>query len=326
MHARGFIGAIMAMVLLLCGARATEAQDACGLPSEIDALIVGMQLTLPTTGRLSSLQRARLAGLGAAINADDVKDALRKSDLEPTHNAISSLVDKAKQIAAAGAVANKAKVQGQLDAALKMVRALCAQRAARIDRQLKRAGKLQPIDNTPRAKGWLPSGLEAPKDRSFVALALLAPLVLGLTSAIILARRLYDWFLVFAFSRKSCRITAAVEHDLDIIDGHILIIGRRGVKFQPVNEGAYHRLEDLGEDQSMNLLVGHHCLPGVVETLKDGYAAFFFDERIQNEFIDILLKSSAIKPRYERTPPPKRKKARKEPGGLKAIASSLRSA
>ena len=62
----------------------------------------------------------------------------------------------------------------------------------------------------------------------------------------------------------------------------------------------------------MNLLVGHHCLPGQVETLKDGFAAFFFDERIQTEFIDILLKSSAVKPRYERTPPPKRKKRKRE--------------
>ena len=124
-----FIGVETAIALLVCSAPVAKAQDGCGLPSEVDALIVGLQLTLSTTGRLSPLQRARLDGLGAAINADEVAVALRKSDLEPSQNAVNGLVDKAKRIAAEGAIANKTNVQRQLDDALKLVRSLCAERA-----------------------------------------------------------------------------------------------------------------------------------------------------------------------------------------------------
>ncbi len=75
-----------------------------------------------------------------------------------------------------------------------------------------------------------------------------------------------------------------------------------------MNEGAFHRLKELGEGEPMNLLVGQHCLPGRIDSLREDFGAFFFDEPLQNDFIEILLKFSAITPRFERTAPPRRRK------------------
>ncbi len=299
--------AVILLALELFRASAAEARQNCRLPSEIDALIVGMRLTLPTSGDLSSLQRARLSGLSASINKAELGKALRKAGIGSSQNAIADLIDNAQQIAADGFIADQAATLEQITRALNLVRSLCSERTKRIDQQLQRAGKLRQIDgqtSSLRGRMSLPDTSNA---GSLVGLSLLAPLVIGSIAFIVFGHRLYSWIRAFTFSRKACKITAAVEHDLDIIDGHILIIGRRGVKFRPVNEGAFHRLEELGEGEPMNLLVGHHSLPGSIDALKDDFAAFFFDEPIHKDFIQILLRFSAITPRYERTPPPRRK-------------------
>lgn len=297
----------IALILLVSGLFSTsvaEARQNCRLPPEIDALIVGMRLSLPTSGDLSSLQRARLSGLSAAIDKTQVDKALRKSGLGSSQNAIADLIEHAQQIAVYGSITDKAATMGRITRALTLVRSICSERASRIDQQLQRAGQLHQVDEqTSSSRSVMPS-LDTSNGGSLVVLSLLVPLIIGSIAVIVLGHQLYSSVRAFTFSRKACRITAAVEHDLDIIDGHVLIMGRRGVKFQPVNEGAYNRLEQLGEGEPMNLLLGHHCLSGRVVALRGKFAAFFFDEPIQKDFIDILLKLSAIVPRHERTPPP----------------------
>lgn len=56
---------------------------------------------------------------------------------------------------------------------------------------------------------------------------------------------LFYWGFSAFNRRKSCRIRAFIEMDLETIDGYITLLGRRGCRFNPVNEGAFNRLKKL---------------------------------------------------------------------------------
>ncbi len=122
--------------------------------------------------------------------------------------------------------------------ALNLVRSLCSERAERIDRRLQPAGKLRQIDVQTSSTRSLMSLPPPSSGGSLVLLSMLFPIIVGSIAFIVLGHRLFSWARAFTFSRRACRITAAVEHDLDIIDGHVLIMGRRGARSRPVNPGS----------------------------------------------------------------------------------------
>ena len=104
----------------------------------------------------------------------------------------------------------------------------------------------------------------------------------------------YGWIFALINGRKTCLVRAELELGLDVVDGHITILGRKGCRFVPVNDGAYARVVNLIEEMpvEVSLLIGQEIYVGAVHQLKDGNCAVFWDDPMRRaQRLQILSKS-----------------------------------
>ncbi|SFU40370.1 hypothetical protein SAMN04488527_10238 [Aliiroseovarius crassostreae] len=108
------------------------------------------------------------------------------------------------------------------------------------------------------------------------------------------------------FNQHECRIHAAVEFDLDVVDVSIVALDEIGALIAPVNSGAYDRIVTLLEERRGNghcqIMVGPHRLAFLILNHHHGLAAGFFSDPLSPELLETLLNASVTPPVF--TPMP----------------------
>ena len=121
---------------------------------------------------------------------------------------------------------------------------------------------------------------------------------------------------------RSCRISAALERGLDVIDGTVIVLGRKGARFQPVNVGAYARIKDVMGHPGMFLVVDGRRLLLHSAAAKAGYVSLFFLKPLLRSELTELLTASSITPRIAPKEPKRKHSVARR---AKALPTSVRS-
>ncbi|MGI9394619.1 MAG: hypothetical protein ACR2OY_08225 [Boseongicola sp.] len=115
----------------------------------------------------------------------------------------------------------------------------------------------------------------------------------------------YTWVFSLIFNRKSCLILATLEIGLEVVDGTITVLGRRGLRFQPVNQGAFKRIEGLVGTGKPFIVVGPHRLATNLTGLHGVFVSMLFPSRISLALQEKLLESSLVTPHHVKKDIPK---------------------
>ena len=272
---------VLAVLCLLGFSEVAHAR--CGLPDGVmllvDDLYAATQPGMSADPKLAARIQQNMRG----VDMRDVSSKLFSVGLAHRRARIEALLTEAQRVSALGRTASPNLLREQLNSVERLHNAVC---------------KLEEIKADELAKAKATSQPSGPP-RTFENLGTTAriAILLGLTSFIsgmlIVGRNLYHWVHALISARRSCRIAAALERGLDVVDGTVTVLGRKGCRFQPVNPGAYDRAAAMVDKPGLFLVVdGKRHLLG--SGIAQGFfvTVFFLSPLQRNEQADLLALSS----------------------------------
>lgn len=283
------------------------AKAECGLPAALDDLVSKLRQTMFATVGASRAYGEELERLVDEIDREKLTYALNSLDLAGSRGVIDYLIQEAQTISAQGFVPDRDGLQKQIRVYDKLAKDTC-RKAASEGRAITKPNGISQIDmqslSNSRASH---DGTVEPPYQSFFFLALLAPAVVGLLAVLAGGRLAYQWISAFTFSHRSCKIAASLECGLDLVDGHITILGKKGCRFQPESDDGFEQLEWLDDFEDCIIVIGPNRLFGSVDGLHGTFAVFFFENPIKDELLSVLMHRSSVPPKYVRRSTPKSK-------------------
>lgn len=126
-------------------------------------------------------------------------------------------------------------------------------------------------------------------------------LLLGGVAGLYLLRFAFVKMFAFVFRRMACRMTATAAMGLDLFDGHVTILGRRGCSFIPTEKDGRERMLELAEQQECILIIGLIEVAGEIEEIGPTAVAIQFDQVLPRGIQDQLLAASKSPPHHVRT-------------------------
>ena len=145
---------------------------------------------------------------------------------------------------------------------------------------------ITPFANAPSIK----SSRGAPLISIFAALAL----TIG---GLLLCRRLYDRLYALTNNRKSCVIPATVRIARKTNPGNVIILGRRGLRFQFDDPYSAVAVETCPVGTVALIMIGTRTLPLRLVTYGNGTNGFVFLASLPRDTCKALLRQSLTKPR-----------------------------
>lgn len=245
---------------------------------------------------------AEIGQLVAAIDQDKVAYTLNRLDIPRSRDVIDYLIQEARIIVRRRAVPDRATLRTQVRVYDQLVKQTCRDQAEDGASEKQHNGISQIDAQRPASFGSPRGGNVELEPQSIWYLALLAPVVAGLLAALAGGHFAYKQVLAFMFSRRSCKIAATLECGLDVIDGHIIVLGRKRCRFRPVAEDGYTQLEWLDDRDDCIMAVGPHRMLGRISSLHDTFARYTFDQQVSETVLEVLMKASSVAPKYVRTP------------------------
>ncbi len=303
----------MAIMVAFMTCMPLAAAAKCGLPADVDDLVAKLRLTMFANAGTSREYAAEVGRLAAVIDREKVAYALNQLDLARSREVVDYLIQEASIIAKKGRVPDRRGLQSQIRVYDKLTNKACSGQPKQGAKAASSNGISQiTISKSASKAAEREAGIEPPHQSLFY-LALLAPGVLGLWAILAGGRLAYQWIAAFTFSHRSCKIAATLECGLDIVDGHIIILGKKGCRFRPASEEECDQLEWLDEFDDCAVYVGPHRLFGRIEGVHGTFAVVFFEQLIKDELLGVLMEVSSVPPKYVRrsTPKSKRKKTKR---------------
>lgn len=277
----------------------------CGLPAQFDDLVAKLRTAMFASGGTLPQHARDLGRLFAEIDPEKVAYTLNLLDLERSRGVVDYLIRQAGVIAARRHVPNQSELQRQIKLYDQLARTACRKQSEKEAEAAQYNGISKTGLKRLNTNGAARDGSIEPPPKSLLYLALLAPGVVAILGAIAGGRLAYQWIYAFTFSHRSCKIVATLESGLDIVDGHITILGQKGLRFQPLYEDDYAWLEQLEDFEDCVIIVGSHRMYGRIDGLHGNFAVFFFDQLLSNELLSVLMEESTVLPKYVRRSTPK---------------------
>lgn len=284
------------IVLTICMPHAANAK--CGLPAEVDDLVAQLRLANFANFGTTPEFVADLRRLVVAIDYEKLAYALNQLDIVRSRGVVDYLILEAKSIAVRNRITDKRELKSQIRAYDQLVKTACRKQVGESGGAAKRNGLSQIDSQQLSSHGAAMDGSIEPPSASLLFLALLAPAIAAVLYVLTGGRLAYQWIFTFALSRRSCKIAATLESGLDVVDGHITVLGRKGCRFQPVDDGEYSPLERIEDVDASAIIVGPHRLQGSIYGLYGTCAVLYFDQQIKEEVLNALIQASTVAPKY----------------------------
>ncbi len=289
---------VMAILIVLTISMPHAATAKCGLPAQIDDLVAKLRLANFANFGTTPEFVDDLRRLVAAIKYEKLAYALNQLDIAQSRGVVDYLILEAKSIAVRNRITDKRELKSQIRAYDQLVKTACRNQIGNSGGAAKRNGISQIDSRQVSRNGAAMDGSIEPPSASLLFLALLAPAVAAVLYALTGGRLAYQWIFTFALSRRSCKIAATLESGLDIVDGHITVLGPKGCRFQPVNDGEYPPLERIEDFDASAITVGPHRLQGSIYGLYGTCAVLYFDQQVKEEVLNALIQASTVEPKY----------------------------
>ena len=314
------LGRIWATLFLLILPGFAQAQ--CSLTPEVGRLVEAMEVAVGRPGALGSAQAADLYRHAQRVHPSDVANRLRAAGYPANTHAVDMLIKEARAVAQRRRVASHNVTRMRIRRVEKLRERVCAAEA-----------RLQMAGNSGQTRGA--AGGESDDGGLFqgnggagsVALRLsMVPATLAsVVGASYLVKLAYIWIFALLFNRRKCWIPARLKIGVDVIPGHVSILGRKGARFQPDSPELSARMEAQAPCINARLLVAGLSLDTRLEGVHDGFGVVFFNALLGPGKQKTLLANSRIEPKLVPKSTPKFKKTRPpkmppRPSGKEKIA------
>ncbi|WP_421703206.1 hypothetical protein [Aliiroseovarius sp.] len=291
--------------LLLTGQTAAQ----CILTAEVGRLVEAMESAMARPDGISSSDAADLYRRAQRVSPPDVADRLREAGYPANTHAVDMLIREARTVAQNRLVMSQNVTRLRLRRVEKLRERVCAAEA-----------RLEMAGNGSKTHGGAgPSGDEAglftgSGGAGNVALRLgMVPVTLvSVVGTIYLMRLGYVWIFALLFNRRKCWVPARLKIGVDVIPGHMSILGRKGCRFQPESPELSLRMEAQAPCIDAHLIVNHLVLPARLEAVHEGFGVVYFGGMLGPGTQKSLLAKSRIEPTLvpKSTPRPKHARTR----------------
>ncbi len=299
---------LLSAILLISTTTNAFAEERCGIPPEVDQLIDTMRMIASADEPISVNTQATLnfqLNRAAKLMAEDRSNDL---GLGGWKTAFDWVFAHGKEALATGRMLDPDKTHQQIGTLTAGLRFVCD---ARVTRGTTLATNSSTSSDGERnnIKG---NGLISPSHEGSTRLLVTIFLAaITLVAAIWAGNIAYKSIYALLNNRRSCHIYGSLEIGLDVIDGAIVILGAKGARFRPSNEGAYARIVKLVDTEEPMvfppvLQIGQDRFAVEITALVDGHASCFFYEPVDIKHLNELLEHSTVKPRFAPQKIPKR--------------------
>ena len=303
------------LILLLGFGSSARAQSGCDFNGPLDDLMGHMRHAAWSGELLSPHEAADLSRYAAAIEADSIHRELQKHGLADQMPHIDRIVTEARRIAGRGQVRHLPSLQRQISRVDKVIKTACDAQPKGFFANLTSDLRTRLVGITSQQTAGSGESGRRTTSSSLWWLAGSIALAVGFIAVLFAIRYAYAWIFSIIFNRRSCRIRVALELETDVIDGFVTIIGMKGCRFKPINEGAFDRLVRLIEvlhiSTDGHLVVGKHRIPAYVFGLYNQFSVLYFEAHLPRSLLAALLKTSSISPQIVPKSTPRRNVSRR---------------
>ncbi len=313
---------LLSILLFLTVSLPALAENRCGIPAPINTLIDTVSKVSAEDGPLGqeklAILRSELAGAERIMIISGSGD-LGLGGWKPSFDWLFS---ESRNALETGQFAKPDQVRNQVGALIVALRFSCAPISATGRDLAQQSAPSNGAPKTTRSILGKKAGLRFDQGYSTDLLVVVLGLVIStiilvwITAWIInlIVLRITHHFRLFhtkpppasppshIYNQYDCRIHAALEIGLDVVDGYILAMDAIGARFQPVNQGAYDRIMALDFTDGVALVVGHHRLTFMILEKSQGMISGLFSMPLSTPIMSDLLEASTIPTEY--TPPP----------------------
>ena len=270
----------------------------CGLPRDVLILMDDLYASTLNKNSIDSGLANRLRRNAAKVDMTKVNSKLFEVGMNHRSDRIITLLKEVQMVDGFGRSMNpnilreKLKRAERLDAMVCKMEQIKNDKARQIDASRPKVEKSSmPLVRVVESLGTT---------MRLVVLLSVAGMSIGL---VVLVRCSYLWLHGLKNNRRACLIPAAIECGLDVIDGYVTILGRHGCRFQPVNEGAFARIDRLIGSRSAFVVCNEKRLLVTLQGTHGGNVVALFRTPLTAQDHAGLLSVSQTTPRYV----PKRK-------------------
>lgn len=272
---------------------ASVAQAKCGLPREVQLLIDDLYASTLNSDQIDADLAYRLRRNSRTLDMSKVSSKLHSVGMSHRRDRIDALVKEAQLIDTSGHAMSPNILREKLKKAERLDAMVCKleQIAKDKDRRRDALQEQQKKPTMPLKSLAEDLGTTA----RLMVLFSVASMAIGMAFAL---RYFYVWIHGRVNNRRACHISAAVECGLDVIDGYVTVLGRHGCRFQPVNEGAFARLEVLIGRRGTFVVCGSQRILVTLKSAQGRSAVALFHTVLPAEAYRRLLAMSQVMPQF----------------------------
>ncbi|SFL64927.1 hypothetical protein SAMN04488042_101992 [Shimia aestuarii] len=265
----------------------------CGLPDDVMHLWEQLETASAISGADQAAWAHRLSNASGRVDMGAVSKKLFSVGMPNSRTQVDVLLREAQRFGGDRDWFDRKQLRRQLDLVEQLDILVC-----KLETSDGRSGDRTEPEKVGKSNAQMPLPRQLLDSEGMLRMGVLLGVVALMILLIFAIRVAFDWAYAVTHNRRSCRIQAVVESGLDVIDGHITILGRKGCRFQPVNEGAYARLEQTAQARYVTLYVSDHAFPMLIDGTYGHFAALYFNVPLSREGQGTLLGYSSMTPRY----------------------------
>lgn len=300
-----YLGRIWVTLVLLILPGFAQAQ--CILTPGVGRLVEAMEVAVGRPGALDSKQAADLYRLAQQVHSPDVANRLRAAGYPANTHAVDMLIMEAREVAQRRRVTSHNVTRMRIRRVEKLRERVCAAEA-----RIRMAGdseKSRSAGGGDSDDSGLFQGGGGALDVA-TRLAMVPVTLASVVGASYLVKLAYVWIFALLFNRRKCWIPARLKIGVDVIPGHLSILGRKGCRFQPDSPELSARMAAQAPCINARLLVAGLSLDTRLEGVHDGFGVIFFNALLGPGKQQALLSTSRIEPTLVPKTTPKFRKSK----------------
>ena len=285
-----YFSVLLLTFLLGVGATSTEASERICQPDRpLVRLLIRMNLLAHSERELSDLEIRMLSLRLRELQTSNELSELRVAGRSEVDQPVTALMDAIMSILDRGRIDDLQNLTAATTNVTMMLRNICGSG---------RGGDREDGFATLEGEGEPGFSLERQPKKTVRNTFTLFFALLGVIMALYLLRFAVLALFSFAFRRMACRVSATAAMGLDLFDGHVMVLGRRGCSFIPADVDACERMSELAEDNECILIFGLIEIGGEIQEIGPTTVAIQFDKTLARGIQDQILSASKSSPRH----------------------------
>ena len=282
---------LVAILLGVSTGQAEASERICQPDRPLVRLLIRMNLLAHSERALSDLEVRMLSLRLRELQTSHELSELRVAGRSEVDQPVTALIDTISSILGRGRIDDLDELTSAVTNVTMMLRNICGSG---------RGGSREDGFAALEGEGEPGFSLERKPKKTVRNTFTLFFVLLGVITILYLLRFAVLALFAFVFRRMACRVAATAAMGLDLFDGHVTVLGRRGCSFIPADPDACARMSELAEDNDCILIFGAIELAGEIEEIGPTSVAIQFEKTLARSVQDQILAASKSSPHYVR--------------------------